>query len=172
MLTNERAAVEHVKTVYRVAYGGGLPWGWKGKIIEAYRDGLWSELAAIDAAAMPGSKAATPKDRTWGFGWLMRYVSGKLAEKAQTEAAQKRAQGSAANAAGQRAAQEEQRKADMAKRRAYFAALPEIKQQVYRQAAASQRFAPKGKPEIIEAMAAELAWQTSQELAEAREGQA
>jgi hypothetical protein len=156
----ELMAITHVKDAYRHAYKAGMPASWRPKIADAYANDLDAEIAAIDAEAIVKARAATPKGRTFGFGWVMQYVSAKLAAanaatapNPGTEAA--RALQAKENERRQREAEEQVRRD--AERIHYFMSLTEQQREIYRQSAKQKPFAPKSGP-ILEGMAMLEAW--------------
>jgi predicted lipid-binding transport protein (Tim44 family) len=99
-----------------------------------------------------------------GLGHVRNCLEARAAVRQSQAKAQEAASAAQAQADSRKRAEQERRESDAAKRREHFASLPSKHQELYRQAARSEKYAPKGDDqrslERIEAMAVELAWRS------------
>ena len=166
MPATEQQAVEHVSAAMVQATGHGLSWLEKRRVRREFSGGAGAMLiASITADIVRGARAAMPKNRTFGIGWIIKHaqdVSAKRTAARAVQAAQEQARLSAI--AGGREivadidAQARQREADAARNLAYFQTLPTDRQEHYRRRAMAAPFAPRTRPDVIEASAAAFAW--------------
>lgn len=165
-ITSEEKAVRWVQ----LACGGGLPSGWREKIVQCYRDGQAAVIALVDAEAIAAAEAATPANRQFGFGWVMKHLERQQSRQRQQDAQRAKQQQARTSADEVRRRQEEEQQERLRKRREYWDSRSEQLRQIYRQAARSQKFAPKGDDarslERLEGMAIELAWRDRNDVAE------
>jgi hypothetical protein len=69
------AAISRVNAAMMEATGSGLSWLDRRRVRREFESGAGPSLfARIDAKAIRGAIAATPSNRTFGWGWLVRYL--------------------------------------------------------------------------------------------------
>ena len=84
----EAAALATVGDAYREVFGKGLPRKWRRRVKAEWQDGDRATLGEIDAPAIRGGQAlAKNAKRTFGFGWVLKYLEGKAATAADNAAA-------------------------------------------------------------------------------------
>jgi len=146
-------ALAHVEAAYRAVFDTGLPAAWRRKVRKELRHGDPALLLEIDAEAVrEARRLAARKGRTFGFGWVLRVASDRIAKRKAEERAKLRQ----AEAAADREREQAEAEALHARQQAYFEALPPEQQARFR--AEAERQAPIKRPELIAVMAVQLAW--------------
>jgi hypothetical protein len=147
---------------YRTIHARGMPASWRRKIKREYRLGDRESLAEIDEKAIRGGiKLANKKERTFGFGWVLRYLSDQAAARiARAEANRNRqtSQTTQEESDTQAEAEKAAQAAQADQRRAYFDGLPDELQKTYMEKAMAGPFMPR-RLDVIRYVAAQMAWQ-------------
>jgi len=153
--------------------GATPPASWWKKLAEELEAGNLGLPDELDApAVLAGLKAAIAAKRPFGFGWVVQAVEQRQAVRAARRRpigqdgprpglGQKLSPGADVAAPGPAV---EIEAAEAARRREHWDGLPEPQRQRYLAAAADCRFGPK-RPEVVAAMAVELAWREKQAVA-------
>ncbi|HOF17594.1 MAG TPA: hypothetical protein PK082_01695 [Phycisphaerae bacterium] len=169
----ERARAVLAKAHAEAFEGATPPASWWKKLAEELEAGNLGLPDELDApAVLAGLKAAIAAKRPFGFGWVVQAVEQRQAVRAARRRpigqdgprpglGQKLSPGADVAAPGPAV---EIEAAEAARRREHWDGLPEPQRQRYLAAAADCRFGPK-RPEVVAAMAVELAWREKQAVA-------
>lgn len=149
------AAEQAVAAAYATVTGQPWPRKWRRAVRREVAAGAGGLLRQVTAADLRGAMAlAEKRERTFGFGWLMKFLEDQaVRQKARRDAEDRERQKRAADAA-----EKERRNAEQAARQAYWATLDPRRQQDYLRRAEQERgpYARYGPP--LDWSARALAW--------------
>ena len=149
------AALTALRNGYAGAFPGGMPPSrWYERLAAELNAGNIAIVDQLDADAMQGGLGlASAARRSYGFGWVVNYVQQRHIAIASRDHGSTEPDTTAADAAREREAANADQ---LARTRAYWNELPEATQ--LEQRAEAAQVSRIQSPEVLEAMAIELAW--------------
>ena len=154
-----------LNAAHREVFGHDPPSTWAATLARECQYGDRAALAQIDAKAIRGGLAlAQETGGTFGLGWVIRWLHNKAAAQVLADGHRQLQAHAQEQVRTWEAEAEASAKAELAKRRAYFATLPADRQEYYRELA--NRGGRVKRADLREVSALVLAWHDKETLCE------